>query len=65
MKSRKRIIITLLVCTCLSALAYFAYMFPFYEFETNDYEASKEKLFSLEYLKTLVPIFIILLIQFI
>ena len=59
MRSCKRIIITLLVCLGLAALAYYAYLFPFYEFETNDYEASREKLFSAEYLKTLLPLFII------
>ncbi len=60
MRSRKRIVITVLVCIALVLLAYFAYLLPFYEFVTNDYDVSFEKLFSWEYLKTLVPLFIII-----
>ncbi len=60
MRSRRRIIITALVCIALAVLAYFAYLLPFYESVTNDYDVSIEKLFSWEYLKTLVPLFIII-----
>ncbi len=60
MMSRKRIIITSIVCVALALLAYFAYMFPFYLFDTNDYTTSLEKIMSVEYLKTLVPLFIII-----
>ncbi|MBQ9868932.1 MAG: 4Fe-4S binding protein [Ruminococcus sp.] len=60
MRSRKRIIITALVCIALALLAYFAYLLPFYEFVTNNYDVSFEKLFSAEYLKTLLPLFIII-----
>lgn len=60
MKSRKKIIITSAVCIGIAALAYFAWLFPFYEFSVNDYETSIEKLMSEDYLKTLVPLFIII-----
>ncbi len=60
MKSRKKIIITSVVCIGMALLAYFAWLFPFYEFSTNDYETSIDKLLSVEYLKTLVPLFIII-----
>jgi len=60
MRSKKTIIFTVLVCAGLSLLAYFAWKFPFYEFETNSFDTSLEKLVSVEYLKTLVPLLIIL-----
>ena len=60
MISRKRIIITALVCIMLGALSYFAWLFPFYEFTTSDYSTSVEKLLSAEYIKTLVPLLIII-----
>ena len=60
MKKRKRIIITSAVCIALAALAYFAWLLPFYVFDTNDFETSLEKLMSAEYLKTLVPLLIII-----
>ena len=60
MRSKKRIIITSLVCIGIAALAYFAWLFPFYVFETNDFDTSIEKLLSFDYLKTLVPLFIII-----
>ena len=60
MRSKKRIIITSVVCIALMGLSYFAYMFPFYVFETNDFDTSLEKLMSAEYLKTLVPLLVII-----
>ena len=60
MKIKKKIIITALSCAVLGALAYFAYVFPFYEFEQNDYDTSLDKILSLDYLKTLAPLFIII-----
>ena len=60
MKTSKKIIITALFCAVLGVLAYFAYTFPFYEFEQNDYDTSLDKILSLDYLKTLVPLFIII-----
>ncbi len=51
MKKRKRIIITSAVCIALAALAYFAWLLPFYVFDTNDFETSLEKLMSAEYLR--------------
>ena len=59
MRSKKRIVLTAFVCVGLFLLAYFAWKLPFYEFETNSFDTSLDKLFSLEYLKTLVPLFII------
>ena len=60
MKTSKKLIITAVSCAVLGALAYFAYVFPFYEFEQNDYDTSLDKILSLDYLKTLVPLFIII-----
>lgn len=60
MRKRKKIIITSIVCIALVAIAYFAWLFPFYVFDTNDFETSLEKLMSIDYLKTLVPLLIII-----
>ncbi len=60
MKTSKKLIITVVSCAVLGALAYFAYVFPFYEFEQNDYDASLDKILSLDYLKTLLPLVIII-----
>ena len=59
MRTRKKILLTAISCAVLGTLAYFAYVFPFYEFDRNDYETSLDKLFSLDYLKTLLPLLII------
>ena len=60
MKSKKKIIITSVICLGITALAYFAWLFPFYEFASNDFDTSIQKLFSTEYLKTLIPLLIII-----
>lgn len=60
MKSRKKIVITSIICLGIVALAYFAWLFPFYEFPSNDFSASIGKIMSAEYLKTLVPLLIII-----
>ena len=60
MKSLKKIIITSVICIGITALAYFAWMFPFYQFASNDFSTSIEKLMSAEYLTTLIPLFIII-----
>ena len=60
MRSRKSIVITAMVCAALALLSYYAWKFPFYEFAENSFDTSLEKLLSVEYLKTLVPLLIIL-----
>ena len=60
MKSKKKIIITSMICVVMALLAYFAWLFPFYEFPSNDFTTSIEKIMSEEYIKTLVPLFIII-----
>lgn len=60
MKSIRKIIITSVICAGIAALAYFAWMIPFYQFETNDFSTSIEKIFSADYLATLIPLFIII-----
>ncbi len=60
MKSKKKIIITSMICVGMALSAYFAWLFPFYEFTSNDFGTSIEKILSAEYLKTLVPLFIII-----
>ena len=60
MKSKKKIIITAIVCIGMALSAYFAWLFPFYEFPSNDFTTSIEKIMSAKYIKTLVPLFIII-----
>ena len=60
MRSKKKIIITSVICLGMAALAYFAWLFPFYEFTSNDFGTGIEKLMSAEYLYTLTPLFIII-----
>ena len=59
MRKKKRIIVTAIVCIIMFALAYFALYLPFYIFSPESYGTSLEKIFSYEYLKTLLPLFII------
>ncbi|MBR6488551.1 MAG: 4Fe-4S binding protein [Clostridiales bacterium] len=59
MRSTKKIIITVIVCISLCLLAYFSWKIPFYEFQTMNLDTGLEKLFSVDYLKTLVPLLII------
>ncbi|WP_406534554.1 hypothetical protein [Methanobrevibacter sp.] len=60
MRSKKKIIIKSVICLGMAALAYFAWLFPFYEFTSNDFGTGIEKLMSAEYLYTLTPLFIII-----
>ena len=60
MKPVKKIIITLSICAGIAALAYFAYLIPFYEPETSNFSTSIEKLLSADYLTVLIPLFIII-----
>lgn len=60
MKPIKKIIITAVICIAVGALAYFAWLFPFYQFASNDFSTSIEKIMSAEYIKTLIPLFIII-----
>lgn len=59
MRSRKRIIRTAVICIVLFALAYFALYLPFYKFPPESYDTSLKKIFSAEYIKTLIPLVII------
>ena len=60
MKAIKKIVIASVICIAVGVLAYFAYLFPFYEPETSDFSTSIEKLMSLDYLTALIPMFIII-----
>lgn len=60
MKSIKKIVITSVICIAVGALAYFAYLFPFYEPQTSSFSTSIEKIMSVDYLTTLIPLFIII-----
>lgn len=60
MKSVKKIIITVLICAGIAALAYFAYLLPFFEPETSDFSTSIGKILSADYLTVLIPLFIII-----
>ena len=60
MKTSKKILIAVLLCIGFGVIAYFAWVFPFYEFESGSYDISFDKLFSLEYFKTLIPLLIII-----
>lgn len=59
MRSRKRIIRTAVICIVCFALSYFALYLPFYKFPPESYGTSLKKVFSVEYIKTLIPLFII------
>ena len=59
MRKKKRIIAASAICAVLLALAYFALYLPFYKFAPESYGTSLEKILSIEYIKTLVPLFII------
>ena len=60
MRSRRRIVRTAVICTVLFALAYFALYLPFYKFGPESYGTSLKKVFSAEYIKTLVPLLLII-----
>ena len=60
MKTTKKIIITSVICASIGALAYFAWLFPFYQFTENDFSTGIEKIMSVDYLTTLIPLFIII-----
>lgn len=59
MRKTKRIIVTGVICAVLLALAYFALYLPFYQFGPESFTTSLEKIFSFEYIKNLIPLFII------
>ena len=63
MRSGKRIAITLAVCAGMLALAWYAWLLPFYEFD-GEYTAEQVGSFlSLGYLKNLLPLGLILLLS--
>ena len=59
MRLRKRIIRTVIICIVFFSLSYFALYLPFYKFPPESYGTSLKKIFSIEYIKTLIPLFII------
>ena len=63
MRSRKRIAATAVICIVFFALAYFALYLPFYKFGPESYATSLKKVFSIEYIKTILPLFIITVIS--
>ena len=56
----KRIVITSAICAGIAAIAYFAFVFPFYEPETSNFEVSIDRLMSFDYLTALIPLLIII-----
>ena len=63
MKSNKKILYISITAVILFLLSYFAWIFPFYEFETNNYDADLIDFLSLEYFKTLIPLGIIMILS--
>ena len=49
-----------LVCGAITAIAYFAYKFPFFEYAEEIYTTSKDRLFTAEWFFRLLPFVIIL-----
>ena len=49
-----------LVCGAITAVAYFAYKFPFFEYAEEIYTTSKDRLFTAEWFSRLMPFVIIL-----
>ena len=55
----KKGLITAIVCTLMVLVAYFAWQFVFFEYETNVYTTTAEQLFTIDHLTKLVPLLII------
>ena len=55
----KRGLVTAIVCTLMVLVAYFAWQFVFFEYETNVYTTTAEQLFTIDHLTKLVPLLII------
>ena len=55
----KKSLATALVCIAMVLVAYFAWLFVFYEYETNTYTTTADQLFTLDHLAKLVPLLII------
>ena len=52
-----------LVCGAITAIAYFAYKFPFFEYAEEIYTTSKDRLFTAEWFSRLMPFVIILALK--
>ena len=52
-------IVTAIVCALMVLVAYFAWQFVFFEYETNVYTTTAEQLFTLDHLAKLAPLLII------
>lgn len=56
---RTKDLISAIVCATLVLVAYFAWQFPFFEYETNSYTTTADQLFTLDHLAKLAPLLII------
>lgn len=57
--TNKKALVTGIVCAAMVLVAYFAWLFSFYEYDTNTYTTTAERLFTLDHLKGLVPLLLI------
>lgn len=55
----KRNLVIGLTCVLMVLVAYFAWQFTFFEFDTNTYETTADQLFTLSHLAGLVPLMLI------
>ena len=55
----KKGLVTGIVCVTLILVAYFAWNFSFFEYDTNTYTTTAEELFTLDHLRKLVPMLLI------
>ena len=55
----KKGLATALVCIAMVLVAYFAWLFVFFEYETNTYTTTAEQLFTIDHLTKLAPLLII------
>ena len=56
---KKKGLVTAIVCIAMALVAYFAWLFVFFEYETNVYTTTAEQLFTIDHLTKLVPLLII------
>ena len=56
---KKKGLVTAIVCAIMALVAYFAWQFVFFEYETNTYTTTADQLFTIDHLTKLLPLLII------
>ena len=55
----KKALVTGIACAAMMLVAYFAWVFSFYEYDTNTYTTTVDRLFTLDHLAKLRPLLVI------